>query len=401
MNSVYSGNQTTTTVQETTTSSTSTTSTSTTTTIIPTVTENVTLNLTANESVEIEFSEADMGISISVTEAVENATIMISSSTENQVNKSLSVPGLGKYVRIEVSEELQAVLSSVLIRIYYTDEEVAAAGLEEESLAFYHYNTETYEWEELSSEMDWVYRVGVDTVGNYIWANVTHFSDYAVGSILDQEPPEILDTNPEGTIKDTTPTLEVETDEQAECRYDEDDAEFEDMRYEFSTDDGILHEDTISLSSGSYVYYARCNDSIGNANNVSATIEFRITAPAMEDFSMKPAKEAETICKPDGKKNYRETGVDCGGPCGPCPETTTVTTSIKTTIPTTLVTTSVTTSIATTTVVTTTTVPTPGIIGSVIALSRDWGDELSVAAILLLLSATGYAMKKGKDKKKG
>jgi len=34
----------------------------------------------------------------------------------------------------------------------------------------------------------------------------------------------------------------------------------------------------------------------------------------------------------------------------------------------------------------------------VIAFSRDWGDELSVAAILLLLSATGYAMKKKKGK---
>jgi len=355
------------------------------------------INATANESVSIEVPDADMSIDIFVTENIENATITVLSSTHCLVNTSLSCPGLDKYVRIEVSEELQTVLSSVLIRIHYTDEEVEAAGLEEESLAFYHYNTQTYEWEELSGEMDWVYGAGVDTVENYIWANVTHFSDYAVGSVLDQEPPVILETNPEGTIKGTTPTLEVETDEQASCRYDSEDRNFSEMGHEFSTDDGFLHQDTISLSSGSYTYYVRCNDSIGNANNVSATIEFEITAPSMEDFSMKPTKEAETICKPDGEKNYKETGVDCGGPCGKCPETTTVTTSIKTTVPTTSVTTSVTTSIATTTVTTTTVPEAPGIIGGVIAFSREWGDELSVAAILLLLSAMGYVLrKKGK-----
>ena len=358
------------------------------------------INVAANESINIEVPDADLSIDISVTESIENATITVWSSTHCLVNTSLSCPGLDKYVRIEVSEELQAVLNSVLIRIHYTDEEVAAAGLEEESLSLYHYNPETDEWERLTSEMDWVYGAGVNVVENYIWANVTHFSDYAVGSALDQEPPEILDTNPEGTIKDTTPTLEVETDEQASCRYDSEDRNFSEMGHEFSTDDGILHQDIVSLSSGSYVYYARCNDSIGNANNVSATIEFKIIKPEMEGFSMKPAKEAETICKPDGEKNYKETGVDCGGPCGPCPETTVVTTSLITTLPTTSV--STTTAMVTTTIITTTTIPSsPGIIGSVIALSQEWGDEFSIVAVLLLLSATGYVMKKGRGKRKG
>jgi len=117
------------------------------------------------------------------------------------------------------------------------------------------------------------------------------------------------------------------------------------------------------------------------------------------DFSNPQTKEAEIICKPDGIRNYAETGIDCGGPCGPCPETTVVTTSLITTILTTSVpaTTTLTTAIATTT-----TIPsTPGIIGSVIALSWEWADEFSIAAILFLLSATGYAMKKGKGKKKG
>jgi len=361
------------------------------------------INATENESIEIEVPDANTSIEISVTEAVENATITVSSSNHSQVNKSLSVPGLGKYVRIEVSDELQAVLDSVVIRIRYTDEEVQTAGLEEESLSLYRYKPETDEWERLTSELDWVYGTGVDTLQNYIWANVSHFSDYAVGGELDQEPPEILDTKPDGRIRDTTPTLEVVTDEEAECRYDPEDRNFSLMRQEFSTSDGILHWDMVSLSSGSYLYYVRCNDSQGNVNNISATIEFTITAQRMEDFSMKPNGEGEIICKPDGERNYKETGIDCGGPCGKCPETTITTTVRKaTTTATTSVTTSVMNSVPTTTIQTTTTIPAaPGIVGGVIAFSHEWGDELSVAILLLALLVAGALKKRTKGKRKG
>jgi len=37
--------------------------------------------------------------------------------------------------------------------------------------------------------MDWVYGAGVDTIENYVWANVTHFSDYSVGGL--RMPPSI------------------------------------------------------------------------------------------------------------------------------------------------------------------------------------------------------------------
>jgi len=334
-----------------------------------------------------------MSIDISVTEAVENASITVSSSTHSQVNKTLSVPRLGKYFRIEISEELQFVLNSVVIRIQYADEEVEAAGLEEESLSLYRYNPESDEWERLSNELDWVYETGVDTAENYIWANVSHFSDYAVGGELDQEPPGILSHEPHGAITNTVPTLEVVTDEPAECGYDTEDLDFEEMGYEFSTSDGILHWDTVSLSAGSYLYYVRCNDSLGNSNNVSATIEFTITTLGMEDFSMKPAKEGEIICEPDGIQNYRETGIDCGGPCGECPETTITTTVRKTTTTaTTSVTTSVTSSVPTTLQTTTTIPETPSIIGRIVAFSSEnigW-----VAIIVTLLIVLSYYISK-------
>jgi len=355
------------------------------------------VDATENDTLNIDIPDAGMYIDISVTEAVENATITVSSSTNSQVNDTLSVPALGKYIKIEVSESLEAVLSSVLITIQYTDNEVEAAGLEEESLSLYHYNP-SGEWEKLTSNMDWVHSTGVDTVKNYVWANVTHFSDYAVGGEQDQEPPEILDTKPDGEITGI-PALEVKTDEPAVCRYDPEDRNFSLMRHLFSGD-GILHQDTVTLTDGSYLYYVRCNDSQGNTNQISAIIEFTITAPAGEDFT-RPAREGEIICKPDGKKNYKETGIDCGGPCGKCPETTMTTTIGKTTstvttltspvtssLPTTTITTPTTTITTPTTTIITTTIPQLSIIGQIIAFS---GESAGTAAVVLsALLIIGY-----------
>jgi len=63
------------------------------------------VDATENDTLNIDIPDAGMYIDISVTEAVENATITVSSSTNSQVNDTLSVPGLGKYIKIEVSEE--------------------------------------------------------------------------------------------------------------------------------------------------------------------------------------------------------------------------------------------------------------------------------------------------------
>jgi len=61
----------------------------------------------------------------------------------------------------------------------------------------------------------------------------------------------------------------------------------------------------------------------------------------------------------------------------------------------------ITTSLSITTPTTTTTISSaPRIIGRVITLSQEWSDEISIAAILLLLSITGYVLRrKGKGKR--
>ncbi|MBU4266647.1 MAG: hypothetical protein L6243_05295, partial [Candidatus Altiarchaeales archaeon] len=261
----------------------------------------------------------------------------VSSSTNSQVNKTLSVPGLNKFVKIEVSEELQNVLSSVMIKIHYTDEEVMEAGLDESSLAIYRYDEDLDEWMELNEEMDWVFSAGVNTVENYIWANVSHFSDYTVGG-------ETI------TTTTTTPTTTVR-----------------------STGGGGGGGGGGGAVSGGIV--PTCYDGIKNQGEEGV--------------------DCGGPCNPcmscsDGRQNQGETGIDCGGPCSPCLTTTTEPTTtviVTTTIPTT-----------TMPVVATTTIPAaPGIIGGVIRFTGENGSMITGVVILLLILAGYfvYSRKKG------
>ena len=90
------------------------------------------------------------------------------------------MPGLDRYLEINVSSSLEDNLDSCLIKMYYTDEEVNASGLNESTISFYWYNDT--DWEKLNSTtMDWVFGTGVETIPNYVWANVSHFSIYTLG----------------------------------------------------------------------------------------------------------------------------------------------------------------------------------------------------------------------------
>ncbi len=99
------------------------------------------------------------------------------------MNGSLGVPGLDKYERIEASPGLSSSISSIVIKIYYTDDEIAAAGLNESSLGVYWFNVSDSSWVRLSENISWVYDTGFgsDINGKYVWAKVSHFSYYTVG----------------------------------------------------------------------------------------------------------------------------------------------------------------------------------------------------------------------------
>ncbi len=149
---------------------------------------NSSVNLSANQTTFINASGASTTLELASSQNASGAINVILTSMPLDI-PSLSVPSLDKYLRIEASGSITNNLTYVLIRLYYTDEEVNASGIEEGSLGFYWWNQTSSIWEKLSPAMGWVNGAGVDTMENYVWANVTHFSDYSVGGL--RMPPSI------------------------------------------------------------------------------------------------------------------------------------------------------------------------------------------------------------------
>ncbi len=61
------------------------------------------------------------------------------------------------------------------IRVYYNDDEVSSAGLDENSLRLYYYNATNSSWEKYDG-----INGGVNTTENYVYAITNHFSTWGV-----------------------------------------------------------------------------------------------------------------------------------------------------------------------------------------------------------------------------
>lgn len=95
-------------------------------------------------------------------------TIVLAQYDSNPGGTSLKTP-LGKYIEVNTNIPSPEITWPVELRVYYTDAEVAAAGLNENSLRMYRWD---------GSSWTLVAESGVDTAQNYIWANLYSFSGY-------------------------------------------------------------------------------------------------------------------------------------------------------------------------------------------------------------------------------
>ena len=138
-------------------------------------------DLEANETTSVVIPEANISMDIATDQNVTNGTITVTSTATSPINATLSVPALNKYIQVETTGQVADAITSVMLKVYYTDAELNASGLNESTLAMYWYNTTTAQWVKLTSNMSWVYGTGVNTTANYVWANVSHFSYYSVG----------------------------------------------------------------------------------------------------------------------------------------------------------------------------------------------------------------------------
>jgi hypothetical protein len=89
-----------------------------------------------------------------------------------------SSEALGTWVEFDAAE--LAAGDWAIIKLYYTDAEVTAAGLDENTLFIQYYNNTSGVWESYDTVCGSAPCGGVNTTGNYVWANTTHFSGYGV-----------------------------------------------------------------------------------------------------------------------------------------------------------------------------------------------------------------------------
>jgi subtilisin family serine protease len=130
-------------------------------------------------------------LEIMTSQNISNAFVNVISYTQNPGTTNVGVTALNKYVEIEVSPNIASSLSWALIKIYYTDDEVAATGIIEDSLRIYYYNSTDGTWTPYNPPNG-----GVDTTNNYVWANTTHFSLFGIyGNV---PTPTTTTTSPQG-----------------------------------------------------------------------------------------------------------------------------------------------------------------------------------------------------------
>lgn len=128
-------------------------------------------------------------IQVYTSDVVSGANLNISQSYDNPTETEFSVPGIGKFFVIDSNTELDAVLDYAIINITYSQAEVDAYGIDESTLRIYYYDDGRGTWEPYNPPDG-----GVNTVANYVWANTTHFSIFAIGGLKANGETCILDS---------------------------------------------------------------------------------------------------------------------------------------------------------------------------------------------------------------
>lgn len=123
-----------------------------------------------------------------------------------------------------------------------------------------------------------------------------------IGPVNDTFGPNVIDTTPKNTIGITNPIITATTNEPASCKYDSIDKNYASMFYSFAGT-GISHTKQLSgLLQGPNTLYVRCMDSMGNAMQNSALINFTVisdsVAPMINNTnsSLRKLKAGENTC---------------------------------------------------------------------------------------------------------
>ena len=120
-------------------------------------------SVTSNTSTDFNFSESAVALTLS-----SDVTTTMAIAGETPGSSPTGFTALNG-IDIIVDSTTDGALTSALIKIYYTHAQLTAANIAESSLKIYYYNISSGIWQYEAEQ-------GVDSVNDYVWARVTHFS---------------------------------------------------------------------------------------------------------------------------------------------------------------------------------------------------------------------------------
>lgn len=204
-----------------------------------------------NLPTNLNFTQQKTTLDIVTNDTVNNAAVNLTLLRTNPVSANLSSP-IDMYLSVDPSENLVNSFSFAILKVYYSDEDIA--GVNESNLRLFLFNGSG--WNSFDPPIG-----GVNESGNYVWANRTGFSTYAVGE--KQEPVITMSSNPSWSASEGTATAVScsPNDSEIEVRLYRDGAE-------------VSNPDSQTLSTGTYAY--NCN-STETSNYVSSSVSNTVT----------------------------------------------------------------------------------------------------------------------------
>ncbi len=115
------------------------------------------------------INKSNIILNITVSQDIDNANITIKEFSNSSMEFKRYLRNL---IDIAVDNTTRNYLNSTEVKIYYTDEEISQANLDESTLKFYYYNETSLRWQELDS--------AVDVENNFIEVSISHLSIYGV-----------------------------------------------------------------------------------------------------------------------------------------------------------------------------------------------------------------------------
>ena len=144
-----------------------------------------------SDTTVVKSEKTNSQLTISNKDNYVGGTITIQKSKVNKSGVEGQAGNLGGiYISIDASDNIDASLDWVIINVTYDQSEIPD-DIDESTVRLHQYNESTREWIRLEGAgvPSWCYGAGVDTDANYVWANVSHFSEYGKGGNPYPSPP--------------------------------------------------------------------------------------------------------------------------------------------------------------------------------------------------------------------